>query len=247
VIDKWVTSGPATGRGGWVYRLDPRARLLLTVLVGSGAMFLFNQAVLWALYVVVFVHLLSARMFKPVIGFVLLLVLHSTLLPVARDMSGNPLMMLVFMLFFLIRMGPIVLMMLFMAETVNVSALIRSLEKMRLPREIIIPLAVTIRFLPSMAQEFGFIKDAMRFRGLSFSYGAFLRRPVKTVEYILVPLLMRSLKIGDELAASASTRAIESPYQKTFFRDVRLRVYDWAYMALLVVSTAVMLVLDKTL
>lgn len=45
-------------------------------------------------------------------------------------------------------------------------------------------------------------------------------------QYAIVPMVFRSLKIADELAASAIVRGIESPYKKESYYVSRIAVLD---------------------
>ena len=47
-----------------------------------------------------------------------------------------------------------------------------------------------------------------------------------TLEYAIVPMVFRSLKIADELAASAIVRGIESPYKKESYYVSRIAALD---------------------
>ena len=48
-----------------------------------------------------------------------------------------------------------------------------------------------------------------------------------TLEYAIVPMVFRSLKIADELAASAIVRGIESPYKKESYYVSRIAALDY--------------------
>ena len=66
-----------------------------------------------------------------------------------------------------------------------------------------------------------------------------LFRSFSTLEYAIVPMVFRSLKIADELASSAIVRGIESPYKKDSYYITRLTVKD----ALLVISSIIIAVI----
>lgn len=228
-----------------MYALDPRVKILQAILVNLSALFLSNQILFFFLYAFVFILLLSVRMIKPVFGFFIFFISYHIIFHLPGG-ANNPIMIIFFTILFLfIRFGPMMMIMMFMTKVVNVTNFIISLEKMKIPREIVIPMGVTLRFIPSMFQEFGYIRDAMKLRNINFSILAFIKHPIRTIEYFLVPLLMRSLKIGDELAASAVTRAIESPFKKTFLHDVRLKAKDFIYIAFLAVGFSAFFILDK--
>lgn len=99
----------------------------------------------------------------------------------------------------------------YIAETTPATVLIAAMEKLAMPRQITIPLAVALRFVPTIREEFGYLRDSMKIRNINTSFIGFIFHPVKSIEYFLVPLLIRSYKIADELAASAMVRGIDNP------------------------------------
>lgn len=89
-----------------------------------------------------------------------------------------------------------------------------SLRKLPIPAKAMLVLVVMLRFAPTIILEFGEVREAMKIRGFLRSVPTVLRHPLNTLEYAIVPMVFRSLKIADELSASAIVRGIESPYKK---------------------------------
>lgn len=58
-----------------------------------------------------------------------------------------------------------------------------------------------------------------------------------TLEYAIVPMVFRSLKIADELAASAIVRGIESPYKKESYYVSRIAALDYFLIVVSVGAT----------
>ena len=73
-----------------------------------------------------------------------------------------------------------------------------------------IPLAVMLRYVPTIQEDWRFIKDAMRMGCVAVSQGT-LTHPAMTVECIYVPLMMAASKAADELFIASITRGIENP------------------------------------
>ena len=121
---------------------------------------------------------------------------------------------------------PMVVIMMVMYASLNVSRFVHTLERSGLPRGFVIPLGVSIRFVPSLAEEWEHTRNAMKFRGIGVSFGNVMRKPLATIEYILIPLLMRALAISDELARTALTRAIDHPGPKNSLYTVRFGAKD---------------------
>lgn len=122
------------------------------------------------------------------------------------------------------RMLPVIIMGYYVVTTTTVSEFVAAMEKIHLPRQIIIPMSVMFRFFPTVAEEASSIGDAMKMRGISFS--------VNSLEYRLVPLLMSTVKIGDELSAASLTRGLGSPEKRTNICKVGFHLQDIVFIVI---------------
>ena len=98
------------------------------------------------------------------------------------------------------------------------------MDKIKLPQTVSIPVAVIFRFFPSFIEESHNIKLAMRVRGITF------RNPVSYIEHVMVPLLVISSNISDDIAKAAETKCIENPVKKTRYISVKIKIIDFAYV-----------------
>ena len=80
----------------------------------------------------------------------------------------------------------------------NISEITMALDRMRLPRGIILSIAVMFRYFPSMKDDFLIIIDSMKLKGLYTSKCAALIHPIRTMEFIIVPMLFKNLKTAEE-------------------------------------------------
>ncbi|MDO4280977.1 MAG: energy-coupling factor transporter transmembrane component T [Peptococcaceae bacterium] len=101
-----------------------------------------------------------------------------------------------------------------------------SLRKLPIPSKAMLVLMVMLRFAPTVILEFKGVCEAMKMRGFLRSPWAVLRHPLNTLEYAIVPMVFRALKIADELSASAIVRGIESPYKKQSYYLSRIGGMD---------------------
>lgn len=148
--------------------------------------------------------------------------------------------------FILHRLCPTVGIALLALATMTVSELIAGLNRLHCPREVTLALAVALRFIPTIRQELRQIRDAARTRGIAFNFWGFLCHPAVMTEYLLVPFLMRSLRVGDELAAAAVTRGIENPAPRTERIPLKLTATDMVY-AIVVLGANVTILLHDVL
>lgn len=230
---------------------DPRIKLLFVLVMGTLTFMAPNTFVLvWNYAVAVFLLLLSGggkAAVKSGFFFILLLGLEelNNRLP-APDTVRLTLGMLLFMLQ---RLLPLFLLAGWISKSVRVSHLISALQGMRIPKGFTISLAVALRFIPTVQYEFASIRKSMKLRGVDISAKNILTKPVRTLEYTIVPLLLRSMKVSDELAASAMTRGLDRPGPRTSAEEVRLRPSDYAglllFLGLLLAGLAVNAQLQK--
>ena len=96
----------------------------------------------------------------------------------------------------------------------------------KLPQVIVIPVAIILRFLPSLKQDVLYIKQGMKTRGVGLSFWRIISHPAQTYEGFLIPILMRLLMTATELSASAETRGISYPCEKTHYILVDFRLRD---------------------
>ena len=115
----------------------------------------------------------------------------------------------------------------FMIKTSDVGTIISSMDKLKISKNVSIPIAVMFRFFPSFKEEKKNIKMAMRVRGVNF------KNPIEYLEYVSVPLLIISSNIADDIAKAAETKAIENPIAKTRYIPVKVQPIDFVYVLII--------------
>lgn len=128
--------------------------------------------------------------------------------------------------------------------TASTGLLLATLNRLRLPRQMLIALAVVFRFMPTVAGEYQAIRTAQKFRGIGRSIWALLAHPARTYETILVPLLMRTTRIADELSASAMLRGAAKSGPMTSYRQICFSGKDACILCLAVVLMIALSMLD---
>ena len=78
------------------------------------------------------------------------------------------------------------------------------------------------RFFPTVMEEWRAIGDAMKMRGIRLRGG----KAGSILEYRLVPMLMCSVKIGEELSAASLTRGLGGPVKRTNVCNIGIHVQD---------------------
>ena len=107
----------------------------------------------------------------------------------------------------------------------NISSVMASLEKLKIPKTIIIPLIVMFRYMPALNDEYSNIKNAMKIRGIEIGLKS-LKTPQLTLEYLLVPLLFSTSNIGEELSQAAFSKGISLDGKKERYFTTQLTKSD---------------------
>ena len=126
-----------------------------------------------------------------------------------------------------------------MIGTTRISEFLSAMNKLHAPKSFTIPFAIMLRYIPTIREDWHFIKDAMRLRDVSPTLGGLLTRPAMTLECVYAPLLMAASKAADELSIASVTRGIENPHPRTCFAEIRFHVTDFIAIACFVAYFAV--------
>lgn len=102
-----------------------------------------------------------------------------------------------------------------------------ALVKMGVPYAFAFILTSSMQFVPVISKKLQNIIDAQRSRGIR------LERDMASLQNypaLLMPLLIQSFKLSDELAEAMEARGFSRP-GRTFLRDYRLRALDWLVLS----------------
>lgn len=140
---------------------------------------------------------------------------------------------------FVAQFMPAMIMAWYLVHTTKMDEFISAMQKMHVPDKITIPMAVVMRFFPTLREEYASIRDAMKMRGIMLGGG----NPAKMIEYRMVPLLFSCVNIGDELSAAAVTRGLSTMNKRSSIVVPKMRVPDYLFMAFYTAMLILFLVL----
>ncbi|AYW48428.1 energy-coupling factor transporter transmembrane protein EcfT [Tetragenococcus osmophilus] len=108
-------------------------------------------------------------------------------------------------------------------------------KKWHFPKFFIVPFSVIFRFFPTMRQDYRQIRNAMAFRGIERGPIAFIKQPVQTFEFILIPLLMNASQVAQDLTISALTKGLSISGKQTSIITLHMTKVDFIYMIIALV------------
>lgn len=212
-------------------RLDPRAKLYLLIL-GNLTLFLHisltAEIILVALYLSL--YFLAGKIQSGVrMGalYGVLAAIDIWVIPIADGIWLNVLSLLSVGIRMML---PCIISGAYAFSTTTVGEMVCGLRKLKVPESIIIPSVTVIRFFPTIGEDYGQIRNAMALRGIASGKVALLRHPAQSLEYILIPLLMNSNNVAEDLSVAAMTKGISLPGEHTSMIELRMTILDWGYM-----------------
>ena len=210
--------------------LDPRTKLLLLFI--SNFILIFHVSFIYeVLMMTIIVSLFFfSGLYKSGVKFTILYSLF--VLMNVIDYSNHIVLAYIAMFANTIRlMLPVVAMGTYIFASTKVSEMSCALRRMHVSENIIIPLVVMIRFFPTAKEDFIHIKEAMTLRGIEIS----VFHPIQTLEYVLIPLLMNSSFVANDLTVASLTKGLSIQGEHTSIAELYLTIYDFVYPVILLV------------
>lgn len=213
-------------------RLDPRSKLLI-LLFTSVSVFLNGlveaEIVLVACSALLLScsgKILTAARFLGLFG--ILMAVQFVLVPVLPLMAGGVLFIFTT---YIRKLIPCFMLGSLLVSTTKVSQFLAALHRMRLPKGPTISMSITLRYFPTMKEEWRAIREAMSLRGLPATPVGMACHPVKSMEYVYVPMLISASRISDEIAQAAVTRGIDHIRRRTCIEQVGFTFQDVLVLA----------------
>ena len=242
-----ITLGQYYPGNSFIHRLDPRTKILSTLLL-IVAVFLANTAIGYAALcaMVLFIILVSGLPFmlvlksvKPLLFIIVLtLVLHAVMgqgehvlyqwkfikvteegLQLGVQMAMRLILLLMISSILTFTTSPIVL-------TDGIEALLRPFRVVGVPaHELAMMMTIALRFIPTLMEETDRIIKAQTARGADFSGGNLLVR-AKNMLPILVPLFISAFRRADDLAVAMEARCYRGGEGRTRMHQLAYRSGD---------------------
>lgn len=228
--------------------LDPRLKIVISVSLSTMLFFTAQVLTVFCFVILVSLIFLLSEKGKACVSYIAAYAFCAFIIFLTAFFGNTSLKILLgVFLYSVMKFIPVVMLGNWLISTVRISDFIATMEKMGISRTIVIPLTVLFRFVPTVKEELGYIRDTMKMRNIELSCKGLVFYPMRTMEYVLVPLLLRSVKISDELSAAALTRGIDGPNKRTSLREVRILFPDLMLMAFFIFTAALLGYLDQQL
>jgi energy-coupling factor transport system permease protein len=219
----WISGGFIFRRGESAFhRLDPRVKLLISILLFSATLLVRSIVELAAVLAVMMVISAIATVLKRVARTMLFTAMFSAFIfvlniLVTRDLATS--------LLYAVRFVAIVVSTSLFFITTSPDELEQVMKTFRLPRDVVFAFVTAVRFIPVMMLDTIQIMDAQKSRGLELEKGNIFRR-IRNMIPILIPLVVNSVVRSGELAEAMESRAYGAVPRPTSLVVYRSRLVD---------------------
>lgn len=225
---------------------DIRTRLLISLFVTSATLYLSSNSTLAVMSALTFVYLLQTKRYVVIVAaYALMLVM--TLLSIGIIYGSAQLFILAFpgdgmakMMSGVLdnfhtpflRSIPSMNVLLAIGLNFSVQGFVGTMKSIRLPRFLFLPLMVFCRFVPEFVDVIRQLRDAVRMRGFSVGFGSAIIHPFQTIRLTVIPLVVRTLRMADNLSMAAEMKRVGYAKKPTQQRTLRFRRLDFFMLAL---------------
>lgn len=259
-----ITLGQYFPGNSFIHRLDPRTKILATIIYII-AIFFADKPLAYGLLgafaaVVIFISrlpwLLVFKSLKPIwIIVVLTMLIHMFTAPgehivftwkflsvteeglsMGLKMAIRLILLLLFSSVLTFTTSPIVL-------TDGIESLLRPLKSVGVPaHELAMMMTIALRFIPTLLEETDRIMKAQTARGADFASGNILER-MKNMLPLLVPLFISAFRRADELAVAMEARCYRGGEGRTRMHELAYCGRDYLALALALTLAVLLAVL----
>lgn len=257
-----ITLGQFYPGNSWIHRLDPRIKIMATVLyivalfvvddfIGFGIAFV-GLALVIAISRVPLSFILKGL--KPVfliISFTFIInmfmikgevLVSFWILTITREGLRMAVFMAVRLVLLIIGSSLLTLTTKPMSLTDGIEALLSPFKKLGLPaHELAMMMTIALRFIPTLLEETDKIMKAQQARGADFESGNIIRR-ARALIPILVPLFISAFRIAQDLAMAMEARCYGGKTKRTRMNGMKLCLRDLAASILFILFIAVIVI-----
>lgn len=246
-----VTIGQYLQGDSFVHRLDPRVKILLTLLfmvivffvdtmVGYIPLFLYVAAIIYVAEIPVKSLI---RGLKPILMIVVLTFIINLLttpgqlltkiwfLEITREGIEKSIFIAVRIVLLVMGTSLMTLTTSPIAMTDGLESLMTPLKVIRFPaHELAMMISIALRFIPTLFQEAEKIMKAQKARGADFESGNILNR-AKAMIPLMVPLFINAFHRAEELATAMEARCYRGGKGRTRLNPLQMQTIDWISLA----------------
>lgn len=257
-----ITIGQFFPGESFIHKLDPRAKIILTMIF-IVALFLcknfFSLALLFVAAIVsIAVSGISFRVILKGLKAIVVLVVFTGILQIVYNDSGTvlwkPFQQLDFAIttggvfssvFIIFRIVSLILFSSLLTYTTSPTMLTDAIERLLSPLKVFkvnvsslsMMMTIALRFIPTLIEEIDIIMSAQKARGADLETGSITQR-AKALVPVFIPLIVSSFRRAYELAFAMECRCYSGNNKRTRMKEMKLGARDYVAFGIVILLVA---------
>ena len=210
--------------------LDPRTVLGIVFILVMLGLAINKPLPSHVLLIICNIYLLTAKAYYECVLYSVIYIIIAGLMFYIHHIPNTTVALTIVSISYFVQKFIIAIMMIeFLKRKTSMPYVISAMQTMKFPNAVAIPFIVILRYMPTLKEDYRHLKDSLKIRGLRTSGVQFFIHPIRSLEFMIVPILFRSIRVAEELSTSVLLRGIENYKNRTNVYPLKFTKTDFVY------------------
>ena len=187
------------------------------------------------------IYLITSKAYRECVFYSVIYIIIAGLMFYIYHIPNTTLALTIVSISYFVQKFVIAVMMIeFLKRKTSMSYVISAMQTMKFPNAVAIPFIVILRYMPTLREDYGYLKDSLKIRGIRTSGIEFFIHPIRSLEFMIVPILFRSIRVAEELSTSVLLRGIENYKNRTNIYPLKFTKIDAGYALFTVIAVSML-------
>ena len=225
--------------------LDPRTVLGIVFIFITLGLAINKPVSSHILLLICNIYLITSKAYRECVLYSVIYIIIAGLMFYIHHIPNTTLALTIVSISYFVQKFVIAMMMIeFLKRKTSMSYVISAMQTMKFPNAVAIPFIVILRYMPTLREDYGYLKDSLKIRGIRTSGIEFFIHPIRSLEFMIVPILFRSIRVAEELSTSVLLRGIENYKNRTNIYPLKFTKIDAGYALFTVIAVSMLFYLQ---
>ena len=225
--------------------LDPRTVLGIVFIFITLGLAINKPVSSHILLLICNIYLITSKAYRECVLYSVIYIIIAGLMFYIYHIPNTTLALTIVSISYFVQKFVIAMMMIeFLKRKTSMSYVISAMQTMKFPNAVAIPFIVILRYMPTLREDYGYLKDSLKIRGIRTSGIEFFIHPIRSLEFMIVPILFRSIRVAEELSTSVLLRGIENYKNRTNIYPLKFTKIDAGYALFTVIAVSMLFYLQ---
>ena len=221
--------------------LDPRTVLGIVFIFITLGLAINKPLSSHILLLVCNIYLITSKAYRECVLYSVIYIIIAGLMFYIYHIPNTTLALTIVSISYFVQKFVIAVMMIeFLKRKTSMPYVISAMQTMKFPNAVAIPFIVILRYMPTLREDYGYLKDSLKIRGIRTSGIEFFIHPIRSLEFMIVPILFRSIRVAEELSTSVLLRGIENYKNRTNIYPLKFTKIDAGYALFTVIAVSML-------